>query len=59
MSNEVFDNYRKCECCGSKFLLSTESQDFIDGAINPWINEELVDGTFCYTCIDKLEKEEA
>ena len=54
---EVFDNYAKCKNCDEKFLLATECQDYIDGMVNPWINEELVEGTFCYECIAKLEME--
>ena len=56
MSNEVFNDVRKCDECGSSFLLATESADYIEGKPNPDINDETYEGLFCYECISKLEK---
>ena len=56
MSKEVFDDYQFCNCCGKKFLLSCEVEDFIDGCANPYINEEIIDGVFCWKCIHKMEE---
>ena len=56
MSNEVFNDVRKCDKCESSFLLATESADHIDGQPNPDINDETYEGLFCYECISKLEK---
>ena len=56
MSNEVFNDVRKCDECESSFLLATESADYIEGKPNPDINDETYEGLFCYECISKLEK---
>ena len=56
MSNEVFNDVRKCDECESSFLLATESADYIEGKLNPDINDETYEGLFCYQCISKLEK---
>jgi hypothetical protein len=56
MSNEVFNDVRKCDECESSFLLATESADYIEGKPNPVIHDEAYEGLFCYECISKLEK---
>jgi len=55
MSNEVFNDVKKCDECESSFLLATESADHIEGKPNPDINDETYEGLFCYECISKLE----
>ena len=56
MSNEVFNDVRKCDECESSFLLATESADHIEGKPNPDINDETYEGLFCYKCISNLQK---
>jgi len=56
VSNEVFNDVRKCNECESSFLLATESADYIEGEPNPVIHDETYEGLFCYECIEKEEK---
>ena len=56
MTVEVFNDVRKCDECGSSFLLATESADYIEGKPNPVIHDETYEGLFCYECISRLEK---
>ena len=51
----VFNDRRVCDKCDKIFLLATETTDFIEGKPNPYINEEMVEGVYCFDCIEEME----
>ena len=53
--NEVFNNRIVCDRCDKIFLLATETTDFIQGKSTPYINEEMVEGVYCFGCIEEME----
>ena len=53
--NEVFNNRIVCDRCDKIFLLATETTDFIQGKSNPYINEEMIEGVYCFDCIEEME----
>ena len=55
--NEVFNDRRVCDKCNKIFLMATETEDFIEGKSNPDINDEMVEGVYCFDCIDEMMSE--
>ena len=55
MMNEVFNDRRVCDKCDKVFLMATETEDFIEGSPNPDINDEMVEGVYCFDCIEEME----
>ena len=53
--SEVFNDRRVCGKCDKVFLMATETTDFIEGKSNPYINEEMVEGVYCFDCIEEME----
>jgi|TARA_R110002020_G_scaffold27132_1_gene87416 hypothetical protein len=53
--SEVFNDRRVCDKCDKGFLMATETTDFIDGKTNPDINGEMVEGVYCFNCIEEME----
>ena len=50
-----FNDRIVCDRCDKIFLLATETTDFIQGKSNPYINEEMVEGVYCFDCIEEME----
>ena len=53
--SEVFNDRRVCDKCDKVFLMATETEDFIEGRSNPDINDEMVEGVYCFDCIEEME----
>lgn len=54
----VFNDRRVCDKCDKVFLMATETEDFIEGKTNPDINDEMVEGVYCFNCIEEMEASE-
>ncbi len=54
--SEVFNDRRVCDRCDRIILMATETTDFIEGRTNPNINDEMVDGVYCFYCIEEMEE---
>jgi len=52
---EVFNDRRVCDKCDKVFLMATETTEAIEGDFNPYINEEMVEGVYCFDCIEEMK----
>jgi len=53
--SEVFNDRRVCDKCDKVFLMATETTECIEGRSNPYVNEEMVEGIYCFDCIEEME----